>query len=203
MPKRIPFVGGNWKMNLLSADAVALARAVADSARSAPAVEAAVFPPFPYLAAVRAGHASVDAARTVAEVTSGSRKAIMTSWLGSSAAVDARRLFAAAHIPTYETPDAAIRGTFSYDLKKSVHDASLFGYEAALAAYRDGQPWLDALLDYRRLAPHAAHSHPREDHLLPLFVALGASDDRKGHALYKGIAMGTVSLNAFSFQCQS
>lgn len=52
----------------------------------------------------------VDAARAVAEVTSGSRKAIMTSWLGSSAAVDARRLFAAAHIPTYETPDAAIRG---------------------------------------------------------------------------------------------
>jgi cystathionine beta-lyase len=31
-----------------------------------------------------------------------------------------------------------------------VHDATLFGYEAALAAYRDGQPWLDALLDYLR-----------------------------------------------------
>lgn len=54
MPKRIPFVGGNWKMNLLSADAVALARTVAEAARSAPAVETAVFPPFPYLSAVRA-----------------------------------------------------------------------------------------------------------------------------------------------------
>jgi len=54
MPKRIPFVGGNWKMNLLSADALALARAVAEAAQSAPAVETAVFPPFPYLSAVRA-----------------------------------------------------------------------------------------------------------------------------------------------------
>jgi cystathionine beta-lyase len=46
--------------------------------------------------------------------------------------------------------DAAMRKAFSFDLKKSVHDASLFGYEAALAAYRDGGPWLDALLDYLR-----------------------------------------------------
>jgi cystathionine beta-lyase len=46
--------------------------------------------------------------------------------------------------------DAGLRKAFSFDLKKSVHDATLFGYEAALAAYRDGQPWLDALLDYLR-----------------------------------------------------
>ncbi len=46
--------------------------------------------------------------------------------------------------------DIGLRKAFSFDLKKSVHDANLFGYEAALAAYRDGQPWLDALLDYLR-----------------------------------------------------
>jgi cystathionine beta-lyase len=46
--------------------------------------------------------------------------------------------------------DTGLRKAFSFDLKKSVHDATLFGYEAALAAYRDGQPWLDALLDYLR-----------------------------------------------------
>jgi cystathionine beta-lyase len=46
--------------------------------------------------------------------------------------------------------DAGLRHAFSSDLKKSVHDVTLFGYEAALAAYRDGQPWLDALLDYLR-----------------------------------------------------
>ena len=46
--------------------------------------------------------------------------------------------------------DSELRKAFSFDLRKSVHDATLFGYEAALAAYRDGQPWLDALLDYLR-----------------------------------------------------
>jgi cysteine-S-conjugate beta-lyase len=46
--------------------------------------------------------------------------------------------------------DAGLRNAYSFDLKKSVHDATLFGYEAALAAYRDGEPWLAALLDYLR-----------------------------------------------------
>lgn len=46
--------------------------------------------------------------------------------------------------------DAALREAFSFDLKKSVHDASLFAYEAAIAAYRDGDAWLEAQLDYLR-----------------------------------------------------
>ena len=46
--------------------------------------------------------------------------------------------------------DAAMRQAFSFDLKKSVHDASLFAYEAAAAAYRDGEDWLRAQLDYLR-----------------------------------------------------
>jgi len=49
--------------------------------------------------------------------------------------------------------------------------------------YEDFAAWLhevltrrdrDALLDYRRRAPQAAHNHPTEEHFLPLFVALGA-----------------------------
>lgn len=46
--------------------------------------------------------------------------------------------------------DASMRQTFSYDLKKSVHDASLFAYEAAVAAYRDGDAWLAAQIEYLR-----------------------------------------------------
>jgi 4,5-DOPA dioxygenase extradiol len=45
-------------------------------------------------------------------------------------------------------------------------------FEAKLAA-RD----VDALLDYRRLAPHAVLMHPSDEHLLPVFAALGAAPD--------------------------
>jgi len=30
------------------------------------------------------------------------------------------------------------------------------------------------LLNYRQLAPYARQNHPSEEHLLPLFVAMGA-----------------------------
>jgi len=56
MASRKPFVGGNWKMNLHSAGAAALARAVAlTDDREARAVDIVVFPAFPYLGTV--GHA--------------------------------------------------------------------------------------------------------------------------------------------------
>jgi len=34
---------------------------------------------------------------------------------------------------------------------------------------------MDELLAYRRLAPHAVKNHPTDEHLLPLYVALGAA----------------------------
>jgi len=46
--------------------------------------------------------------------------------------------------------DAALRRDFSADHHATVHDASLFGYLAALAAYREGDPWLAAQLEYLR-----------------------------------------------------
>ncbi|MET5116526.1 dioxygenase, partial [Burkholderia pseudomallei] len=36
---------------------------------------------------------------------------------------------------------------------------------------------VDALVDYRRRAPHAALVPPPDEHLLPVFAALGAADD--------------------------
>ncbi|CAM2166946.1 4,5-DOPA dioxygenase extradiol [Paraburkholderia sacchari] len=45
-------------------------------------------------------------------------------------------------------------------------------FETRLAA-RD----IDALLDYRNQAPHAVLMHPTDEHLLPVFAALGAADD--------------------------
>jgi putative C-S lyase len=46
--------------------------------------------------------------------------------------------------------DAGLRRAFSVDHHATIHDASLFGYVAALAAYRDGGPWLAAQLEYLR-----------------------------------------------------
>lgn len=53
---------------------------------------------------------SVDAARAVTAVAAKSGRKILTSWVGESTASEARRVFAAAGIPTYPTPNEAIRG---------------------------------------------------------------------------------------------
>src|SRR5262249_13528916 len=53
---------------------------------------------------------SLDAAKAVVEALLESRPTpVLTCWLGERAAADARRLFATHRIPTYETPDDAIR----------------------------------------------------------------------------------------------
>jgi bifunctional pyridoxal-dependent enzyme with beta-cystathionase and maltose regulon repressor activities len=46
--------------------------------------------------------------------------------------------------------DAGLRRAFSADFHATVHDASVFGYEAALAAYTECDDWLRAQLDYLR-----------------------------------------------------
>ena len=46
--------------------------------------------------------------------------------------------------------DEALRRAFSADHHATVHDPSVFGYVAALAAYREGDAWLAAQLDYLR-----------------------------------------------------
>ncbi|HEV7223510.1 MAG TPA: triose-phosphate isomerase, partial [Pirellulales bacterium] len=49
---RLPFIAGNWKMNLNRAEAVALAQAVAERSDAVEGVELAVCPPSVYLEAV-------------------------------------------------------------------------------------------------------------------------------------------------------
>jgi 4,5-DOPA dioxygenase extradiol len=61
---------------------------------------------------------------------------------------------------------------------------------------------LAELLDYRRLAPHAAVAHPTDEHLLPLFVALGAGScesSARGRSLHRGWTWGSLSMAAYSF----
>ncbi len=52
----------------------------------------------------------VEAAQAVIDCVAKKRPSVLTSWLGAGAAIEARRFFSKASIPTYETPDKAIRG---------------------------------------------------------------------------------------------
>ena len=59
---------------------------------------------------------------------------------------------------------------------------------------------VDDLLDYRRRAPYAALQHPTEEHLLPLFVALGAAGDgARAARLHASTTWGTLRMDAYSF----
>lgn len=60
---------------------------------------------------------------------------------------------------------------------------------------------LPALLDYRRQAPQAQRAHPGDDHLLPLYFALGAAaSDHVPRRLHAGIAERVLAMDAFAFE---
>jgi 4,5-DOPA dioxygenase extradiol len=55
------------------------------------------------------------------------------------------------------------------------------------------------LLDYRIQAPNAVRNHPTEEHLLPLFVALGAGATGRGRRLHRSIQLGVLAMDAYAF----
>lgn len=61
----------------------------------------------------------------------------------------------------------------------------------------------DALADYRSQAPDAAVSHPSEEHLMPLFVALGAAAgaeaNARGTLLHASFTFGSLSMAAYAW----
>lgn len=57
-----------------------------------------------------------------------------------------------------------------------------------------------ALLDYRRQAPFAERAHPSDEHLLPLYVALGAAGAHaKGQRIDAGIDLGFLAMDIYRF----
>lgn len=59
----------------------------------------------------------------------------------------------------------------------------------------------EALLDYREQAPAARRAHPTEEHLLPLFVALGASTERDAFdVLSTEVRYGMLSMESYRWQ---
>lgn len=60
---------------------------------------------------------------------------------------------------------------------------------------------ISSLLDYRRQAPQAVQAHPTEEHLIPLFLSLGAAGDAP-HAerFHTGIDSHVLAMDAYTFR---
>lgn len=59
---------------------------------------------------------------------------------------------------------------------------------------------LPALLDYRALAPEGVRAHPSDEHLLPLYVALGAAGaGASAERLHAGIDDYVIAMDSFMF----
>lgn len=66
----------------------------------------------------------------------------------------------------------------------------------AVIAARD---W-SALVDWQRRAPNAHRAHPTVEHLMPLFVALGAAGEAPDpRVLHRSHELGSLALDAFAF----
>jgi 4,5-DOPA dioxygenase extradiol len=99
-------------------------------------------------------------------------------------------------------------GSFTHDLSEFRHRRhELEGAEpdwvASFAAWFDTaltEGRTNDLLAYRRLAPNAARNHPTEEHLLPLYVALGAAGDRpSARRLHASVTHGVLRMDVYAF----
>jgi 4,5-DOPA dioxygenase extradiol len=77
-------------------------------------------------------------------------------------------------------------------------DVVAFGdwFDAAIGAGR-----VDELVDYRARAPYAVQQHPTEEHLLPLYVALGAGGEGAvGERLHSSAMYSSLRMDAYAFR---
>ena len=89
------------------------------------------------------------------------------------------------------------------DLEWSHKDAPLASWAEEFSGWMHqklaGHDW-PALLAWRDIAPHARRAHPTTEHLMPLFVALGAAGPApQVEVLHRSHELGTLALDAFAF----
>ncbi len=97
-------------------------------------------------------------------------------------------------------------GSFTHDLSRfrgsliddPVHPDTVAFAEWMDKAMREGRS--ADLLTYRRLAPYAMENHPTEEHLLPIFVAMGAAGPgAKAEHLHESTTYGFLRMDAYAF----
>lgn len=93
-----------------------------------------------------------------------------------------------------------------YDFRQG--QAGPLSYVEEFSAWLDaaiGRGDLAALFDYRRLAPGAERAHPTDEHLMPLFFAIGAAGEAwSGHQrLVGGVEHGMMNMDAYLFAADS
>ncbi len=98
-----------------------------------------------------------------------------------------RRVFAAGIDPTVDAPAAPESRAFRDWIAHRIAAAD----------------W-PAMTDYRQQAPHAVLMHPSDEHLLPLFIAAGASagpDGRPaaGRRIHQSHTHGDLGMDAYAF----
>ncbi|HEX2941924.1 MAG TPA: class III extradiol ring-cleavage dioxygenase [Rhodopila sp.] len=97
-------------------------------------------------------------------------------------------------------------GSFTHDLRRFRGQALDAPESPDVTAFAD---WMDTalrdgrrcdLLTYRHKAPYAAQQHPTEEHLLPLFVALGAAGDgAEVERLHASANYSILRMDAYAF----
>ncbi|HEX7390788.1 MAG TPA: class III extradiol ring-cleavage dioxygenase [Acidiphilium sp.] len=97
-------------------------------------------------------------------------------------------------------------GSFTHDLRRfrgQAVDAPESPDVTAFSAWMDraiAASDLDALVDYRARAPHARDEHPTEEHILPLFAALGAAGDPvSARRLHNSTEHAILRMDAYAF----
>jgi 4,5-DOPA dioxygenase extradiol len=98
-------------------------------------------------------------------------------------------------------------GSFTHDLSRLRRGTVDGAQPDDVVAFSD---WFDAaigagrvedLLDYRTRAPYAVRQHPTDEHLLPLFLALGAGGERAvARRLHSSAMYSSLRMDAYAFQ---
>jgi len=98
----------------------------------------------------------------------------------------------------------------SGSLTHNLHEFRGQGIDAPVPAWvSDFGSWMNtalqdgrrsALLAYRRQAPFAERNHPTEEHLLPLFVAMGAAGEHStAKRLHTSYEYGVLAMDVYAF----